>query len=424
MNGRLTVERRIAVWLADEASAVDSDELVANVLETTSRSRPLPRPMAVLLEPGVRSPGGVTIGIPRKRLLVLAAVLALGVATVAGAAILLLQPPAAPDLWSGYRGDPSRSGLGGHGPNGDPVTHWQVTAGGAISNAIAIADELVVVPTDDGVLHALHVQDGTPGWTFRATAPVRGAFVHDAKVLVTDGDGRIDALDLRTGLEMWSSPPIDSRPSELTALGPTLYVGTSRGDLLAIDAASGLERWRVRVSPAGRVVHAPAAAAGVVATTSDDNVVTLVDGSSGALIWQRSADAGGPVGPPVVAAGTVYVGMAPEAQAGRLLALSVSDGAERWRLDRNVYAPSIAGSVGYTGSGTGRVAAVDLSSGGELWVAQYEGTVRAPAIANDVLSIAGTASGSSPRWTGPRAPSCGASRSEAPTRAASPSAKA
>ena len=70
-----------------------------------------------------------------------------------------------------------------------------------------------------------------------------------------------------------------------------------------------------------------------------------------------------------------------------MVAYRIKDGQEAWRIDRDVYAPSVADGVGYTGSGSGSVAAVDLATGRERWVAQFNGTVRAPVVAGDVVYV-------------------------------------
>ncbi len=142
--------------------------------------------------------------------------------------------------------------------------------------------------------------------------------------------GDVVALDLATGHTLWRTrtrAPLSGG----TAVGQGLVVvGTSDGRLFALDAASGAERWNVRVS--GEVL-APAAI-------------------SERLIALRTVD-------------------------GKLHALSLADGHELWTFEQQVpklslrgtSRPVLAGDVVLSGFDNGKVAAVNMSDGAMLWEA-------------------------------------------------------
>ena len=144
------------------------------------------------------------------------------------------------------------NGLAGHGPIGNPIVRWQFEAGGGVRSNIAVGDDLVLAPSDDGTLHALSIDDGVERWMFTGARPMLGPFVTDGRVYVADGDGIIRALALNDGSPIWAADPIP-RPSDITVVGRRLFVGTRTGDVVALD----IDRrgaWRTTVSPgrAGR----------------------------------------------------------------------------------------------------------------------------------------------------------------------------
>lgn len=95
MNERidLDLERRLAAWLADERGSVPPEAGVHDILAATSSRRPLPRWLALIKEPPMRTASRVAVGSPTVRLVsILAATLLLALAAsgaaMAGASLL------------------------------------------------------------------------------------------------------------------------------------------------------------------------------------------------------------------------------------------------------------------------------------------------------------------------------------------------
>lgn len=143
--------------------------------------------------------------------------------------------------------------------------------------------------------------------------------------------GEVRALDQATGRTRWES---DTK-TELSA-GPAtgdglVVVGTSSGTVIALEAADGKERWRAQLS--GEVLAAPLVTGGRV-------IVRTVD--------------------------------------GRMRALEAADGKEAWMVEdlvprltlRGTSPPVRAGDVVIGGFDTGRVMAVSIPTGDILWQAQ------------------------------------------------------
>jgi len=361
------------------------------------------------------------VGVPRRQLL-LAAVLGLLVAAVvvgAGAYLLLRQTSAA-DSWPGFRGDAGRSGAAATGPVGNPVLAWQFHAAGGFHGDLAIAGDLVLGVSDDGVLHALGITDGVERWTHPIANTVRGPFVIDGRVYVAGGDGIVHALNLTDGSTYWSTSAGYLGPSDLSLRDGHLYVGTTDGLVAAIDAASGRELWHTAISPANAPVHGPSTASGVVVAATDDGYLADLDPASGAIRWRIQAS---PllVGTPVLGPGVVYLGRSPDSVNGHLAAFDLGSGTERWRIQDSFYAPALADGVGYSTSSSGELRAFDLSTGTQRWSTKIDGKLRAPVVAGDIVYVAGDTAHTVQAFDRPLADTSGPTTSTAATSAASPS---
>jgi len=135
MNEQMPFERVVAGWMADEAGGAP-DEALERILSTTRRLRPQPRWWALVTESPMRMrTTRVAVGLPNRRLVLLAALLLLLIALVAvavGSGLLLRNDQLAGGDWSGFRGNADHSGVGIQGPTGNPVLNWRFPATGAV----------------------------------------------------------------------------------------------------------------------------------------------------------------------------------------------------------------------------------------------------------------------------------------------------
>ncbi len=107
-----------------------------------------------------------------------------------------------------------------------------------------------------------------------------------------------------------------------------VVVGSLEGDVIALDAATGAEKWKAKVG--NEVLAAPAIGGGTVYVHSNDGRVTAFDATTGERRWFYSVEV--PVltvrgtGPVTVGPGIVFVGN----DNGNLTALSATDGGVLW----------------------------------------------------------------------------------------------
>ncbi len=185
----------------------------------------------------------------------------------------------------------------------------------------------------------------------------------------------------RLGGVLWrftTAGPVRSTP---VVTGDMVYVGSTDGNLYALDRSTGAERWHA--SAGSPVSSSPAVVRGLVIFGSRDGVFRAVDARTGELRWSVET---GPLIPwewgfegwdvytssPVVADTTVVFG----AGDGLLYALNVVTGRELWRFQtegRIRSTPAITDAVVFIGSTDGRIYAVDLDTGGEQWRYETDG---------------------------------------------------
>lgn len=168
----------------------------------------------------------------------------------------------------------------------EPV--WRAEVGHAYGPAVTGPDRVYAsVYTDgkSGALLALDAATGAPVWRYESETPLHTppATGPDGVVYVPAGESLV-ALD-SSGEELWSAP-LQARPGEpaVSADGETVFVGDASGALLALDADTGAMAWRV--SAGGPVREAPTVSGGVLAVTSGDRKITLVDAERGLLQGQ------------------------------------------------------------------------------------------------------------------------------------------
>ena len=385
MSQQVSLERMVADWMVDETAGGLPEHVFDQIVTTTSRRRPLPRWLAVLREPEMRAQSQVAVGVPRRPLILIGVALLLAVAIAIGVgAATLLRPQPSTDVWPGFRGDASRAGLGVTGPVGNPVIRWTFPATGSVSSDIAVAGDLVLAPSDDGLLHALGIEDGRERWSFAGAAPMKGPLAIGDRAWVADGAGVVHAMSLPDGKSLWDSTSPYLAPSDLTVMDDRLYLGTGDGSVVAMDAASGREVWRQTVGTSP--IHPPAAANGTIVVASDAGDAKALDPATGAVRWTTHvSDAG--IGTPVIAGDLVFIGAGADSAGSRLVALDLASGTERWHDDRFLAAPAIAGDVAYATGPAGLVSAVDRATGAVRWTGSLDGNLRAPAVAGDAVYV-------------------------------------
>ena len=157
-----------------------------------------------------------------------------------------------------------------------------------------------------------------------------------------------------------------------------LYVGSSDGNLSALDAATGTLRWRFHTE--GAVTSTPAVDDRAAYVASRDGFLHAIDIRTGRERWRhRFGAALGPddywdfhLSSPILVAGTLYIGGGD----GHVLALDAADGRVKWRVDVGARVRStlaVHGDVLVFGTLAGQVRALRAHDGAPLWTFATDG---------------------------------------------------
>jgi outer membrane protein assembly factor BamB len=210
--------------------------------------------------------------------------------------------------------------------------------------------------------------------------------VADGTVFAMDSDGTVSAFSLAGGSRLWRFDTKDEDADSPNVGGGlavdqgTVYAANGLGELIALDAAKGMVRWRKALGAPSR--SAPTAAEGrLFITTIDDRLLALA-AEDGRSLWNhRGAGAGTALlgqPAPAYSRGLLAVGFG----SGEVAALRADTGSVLWTdglgsaaslrsglVDFTAIrgAPVISGGVVFAVGMGGLTAAIDLPSGRRLW---------------------------------------------------------
>jgi outer membrane protein assembly factor BamB len=206
-------------------------------------------------------------------------------------------------------------------------------------------------PRHNGIYDAAGVPQFTRvEWKFHTNGFVLSSPAISAGVLyVGSTDGNLYALDVKSGKQKWKFPAGVRITSSPAVAGGLVYFESYSGNFIALDIANGQVKWKFQTDgehrfiaknihggmPAGEAdpdpfdvyLSSPTIAHGVVYFGSGDGNIYALDAASGTLKWKH------PTGDvvhasPAVANGTVFVG----SWDSYFYALDAATGAGKWRF--------------------------------------------------------------------------------------------
>jgi outer membrane protein assembly factor BamB len=221
-------------------------------------------------------------------------------------------------------------------------THrWDFSTGSPIESSPLVVDGLVYVGAHNGRLYAVDARTGRQRWSFQAPGDIKGsAALANGYVVVGDYAGNVHALDPRTGAERWTYTGGVRFYGGPAVSGSTIVIGDVGGAVIALDARTGAERWRH--STGGAYVYStPAIADGTAFIGSYTGTFQALSLDDGSVRW--SFDVGGRIsGSATVVDGVVYVArLYAPGQARATYGLDTRTGAIRYEADDGRYSPAV-----------------------------------------------------------------------------------
>jgi eukaryotic-like serine/threonine-protein kinase len=259
-----------------------------------------------------------------------------------------------------FRGDPAHSGsFTGAAPREFHRIKWKFPTGDRIVSSPVLNNNRIYFGGDDGNIYAVDAATGNQIWKRTTRGPVSSSpAVANQTVYATSYDGKLYALNAETGAVKWKfatggerrfeakglhameprnqtmADPYDVFLSSPVVADGAVYFGSGDGNIYAVDATSGEQRWAFKT---GDVVHAsPAYVGGVVFCGSWDSYFYAIDGKTGKEKWRfhggEDALVHNQVGfqsSPAVVNGVVYTGC----RDSNLYAIDAASGKEKWRFN-------------------------------------------------------------------------------------------
>lgn len=209
-------------------------------------------------------------------------------------------------------------------------------------------------------------------WRFKAPVRVEMTPVSaGGRIFVACAKGTFYALDLQ-GKELWKAEvPKDTFASPPLAADGLVVAGTTNGAIVALDQATGREKWTHKIE--GTVqgspnrVALPGGRKGVIAVSQADGTIHAVDLETGKPAWKTE-----PIercdGSPGIGDGRIVMGSC--ASALHVFSIEKAEKEQDISLGgENQVAGGVAfsGKTAFAGTRTGSMVAVDVAGGKVLW---------------------------------------------------------
>lgn len=223
-------------------------------------------------------------------------------------------------------------------------------------------------------LWSMSVGNGQGEGFYRMRPAIRGEIIY-----VAGADGEVAAVNRISGDTLWEADLETSLSGGIGVYDDALFVGSSEGFVLRLDANSGERVWSTPVR--GEILSAPQGNGKVVVAQTYDGRLQGLDYETGKILW--TYDSNVPVltirgtSTPIFNNNQVYAGFAN----GRVLAFDPKTGAVLWEvrvaipqgrseIERIVDVDgsmALGGNELYAVSYQGSVVAIDLQSGRKIW---------------------------------------------------------
>jgi outer membrane protein assembly factor BamB len=150
-------------------------------------------------------------------------------------------------------------------------------------------------------LIAIDKKTGAKKWESSIGRAFWGPSIHDDQILVRHIDGEVRAYALKDGALRWKSKKRGGAVTKLAIFKGLVIYGEEYGSLVALDARTGLENWRLKTK---KPCRNPLVAGAIAYARCDDHYLYALDAESGVLKWSIDTKASGMT--PMIANGIMY----------------------------------------------------------------------------------------------------------------------
>jgi len=244
---------------------------------------------------------------------------------------------------------------------------WRREIGAPTLAPLAASGERIFVGSEDGTVHILDRASGTQtGSPLAAGGPVeRSPAIADGVAYVAAFGGHLTAFDVETGVQRWRAELGDGEIATPAVADGTVYVawgapaGTAPYEVVAVDAATGTERWRWATPDHHRLFLGAVTDATVYAVSEDGNVYAIdIATHAGRLFFAT----GGPIeSPATIVDGQLFVSSGDRT----VYALDLTTGTARWTMPVTgiPFTPAVSGGRVFVGTDLGKLVAIGGGGG-------------------------------------------------------------
>jgi outer membrane protein assembly factor BamB len=270
--------------------------------------------------------------------------------------------------WPLFRGDSQAQGVAKSSLPEKPQLLWSLKVeGGAFESTPAIADGVVYVADMDGKLSALNLSDGKEIWHHQidggyiASPSVRGELLY-----IGDIDGKFYAFDRKAGKPRWTAQADAQIDSGANFWNENVLFGSQDANLYCLNATTGKEVWKFAIADQIRCMPTVVGDRSFVAGC--DSQFHIIDLTTGKEVGAVPIEA--PTGvTPAVLGDLVYFGT----EAGTLFGVNWKEIKLAWKVEDKASSQPMRGSpavqegILVVGTRSRRVQAHDPATGNDLW---------------------------------------------------------
>ncbi len=147
------------------------------------------------------------------------------------------------------------------------AARWSTGSSGVNSPPVA-SGGLIYVAGADAIIHAFHIQDGSPAWTFQTGGNAPAPLLATGAAMALDGGtlyagsqgGAVYALDATTGKQRWVASTGSAMDAPPAVAGGAVFVTTESGEVLAFRASDGAPAWTYSAGPNALITSGPVVA--------------------------------------------------------------------------------------------------------------------------------------------------------------------
>jgi eukaryotic-like serine/threonine-protein kinase len=271
---------------------------------------------------------------------------------------------------------------------------WNINiAPDSFSSPPLLVDNLLIVGSNKGILHAFDSASGKEKWGYDLGGAVQGSpnrielpDGRPAVMAISPSDGSIHGVDLATGKGAWKTPGVERCDGSAGVGGGQIVMGSCASALHVYSAAKAEKIMDVSLGGDNQVAGGVAMSGSSAFAGTRSGKLCAVDVSAGKILWTNADGQGEAFMTPAVSATMVVFG----ADDGKVYGLRRDTGVKLWSFDtgNRPASPVIAGDRVVVSSG-GSLFLLALADGKKIWSAPVSDDITSPAVVGGRILVGG-----------------------------------